>query len=310
MRERIKELIKEIRGIKLAKDYLEEITEERAEQAERYDFVKAELSRLSARIKKLSNPSLLSVVREIQKRKQDKLDLYKQHHLNLALEYNELSKSLQKFDFEIDVLERKISQEASLIAEFKRLVRNEQAAMSAPRIREYKTFLDQLDYKLSLLKELEEAVDQGVRLNRRFNAAMKFIETKASSLYRTSKTEHEINEFNIKGIDKYQEYMINIQHSMMKFEAEVNDVYDTMLSSPHEDRKIAEHFLAEYRMNLINDIHTRMDMNNSYMFLKYHKSVFQGFTRTLRKDMKTLRKEVEQLESTEVSILDSTIHSR
>jgi hypothetical protein len=305
MDDQIKYIVKELRAVKRAKKYLAEIQQVRSEQVRRMKVVEAEIRRELHVIDKLNRNSLLSLLKNLQGRKTEILDIRKQHYLNLALEFNELQKSVARFDFEMEVLERKIEKQEALTASLLGSLRARDTALDSPDLQELRQVVHEIDHKLMLQKELEEAIAEGGRLSRLFTAALHFVKNNSHQVYKVSRSVQKLTHLNSATIEKYQDHMIRIQHSMVKFEAEVNDVYNSIMKFRIENQSIASHFLTEYRMNLINDIHNYMDLASSTTFLKYHKSVVANFLRLLRNDLKTVKRDLQKLEAQEQSFIES-----
>jgi hypothetical protein len=301
--DKIKYILKEIRSVKRAKQYLTEIQQIRTEHHNRQKLIEREIRSELSIIDKLNRTSLLSILKNLQGQKDEFLEIRKQHYLNLALEFNELRKSIARFDFEAEVLERKIQKQDELTATLISNLKARDTALSAPELVDLRNVVCQIDHKLNLQKELEEAIAEGQRLTRLFTAALNFAQKNAQHVYKVSKSKQQLTHLNLAIIEKYQDHMIRIQHSMVKFEAEVNDVYNSIMKFKIESQSIASHFLTEYRMNLINDIHNYMDLGSSYTFLKYHRSVVQSLIKTLRIDLKKLKSDIVLLEEQEAGLI-------
>lgn len=305
MDDKIKDVVKKLRTISLARQHLEGIRIELVQQQKRLVEIEQELASRHDKIEQLNQRNIYSVLKELMGQKTQLLDLHKQHYLNLVLEFNELHLSISKLDYESDVLERKISKQQPLIEDLKDMLKARDALLSNPELRELQEVTRQIDHKLVLIREIEEALTEGKRLNRLFNNALRFIRTHTGHLYKMTRSTDFLSQYDAQVIDKYQMHMVKIQHCMIKFEAEVNDVYNSIMTFKKEGQSISAHFLSEYRMNLINDIHKYIDLGNSEAFLKYHKSVAQNFTRTLRHDLKQSRQELLALEARESEIVDA-----
>lgn len=292
----------EIRAIKLSRQYLAELREMSASQRRRLRTIELELATHASRIEGLNKPSLGALVRELLGRKEQLLEMHRQHYLNLALEYNELQLSLERAAFEKEVLERKISREQEIVSKLKDALKARDALLSTPALRDLQVITQQIDRKQAVIREIEEAIDEGLRLSKLFASAIRFAGKQAGASYKVTKEKDMLSRHEISVIEKYQQHMVGIQHSMLKFEAEVSDVYQSMKTFKVVS-KISDHFLSEYRMNLINDIHRYMDLGNSQVFLRYHHSVVKNFLKTLRDDLRQLRSQLKDLEAREASIV-------
>lgn len=104
MKEDLKNIVKEIRSIKLSKEHLAKLRSVREEQQMRLAEVERKISKNLTKIDRLSRTTLYSLYQKLFGEQEYLFELYKKHYLDLMLEYNELSKSIEKLDFEVDVL--------------------------------------------------------------------------------------------------------------------------------------------------------------------------------------------------------------
>ncbi len=303
MRENLKNIVKEIRSIKLAKDHLAKLRTVRQQQKVRLSEIEKKISDNLTKIDRLSRTTLFSLYQKLFGEQEQLLELYKKHYLDLMLEYNELNKSVEKLDFEIDVLSKRSNKYKEVIRELKAQLRIRERDIQVIKLRDYRRLIKKIDGKLGLIKELEEAIREGSNLNRKFNAAIRFVENKAKELYNNMGDLDAMINHRVKKIDHYQDHLIAIQHSMIKFDAELSDVYREILKDKEFESKIGDQLMREYRINLVNDLDDNESLNNSHQFLKNQKSMIMSLTRTLRKDLKKLKKEVIELEQMEEEII-------
>ncbi len=150
-----------------------------------------------------------------------------------------------------------------------------------------------------MVKELEEAIDQGVILNNKFNKSIKFLKAKAKDYYGIYKSKEAVYTSNVSNISKYQNQLVSIRHCLVKYELEVEDVY-------REISRVKEYsnvFVA-YRANLRRDLHENDSLEDSYTFLKGFKSKVMMITKSLRSDLRKIRKELLQLEEEEQAAIN------
>lgn len=303
MKEDLKNIVKEIRSIKLAKEHLIKLEVVRAEQAQRLEEIENKISENLGRIDKLSRTTFYSLYQKLFGEQDRLLELYKKHYLDLMLEFNELTKSIEKLDFEIGILKGQSKKYKTVLQELKSQLRIRESDISTHSLRKFRHVIRRIDGKLGLIKELEEAIKEGSNLNRKFNAAIRFVENKARELYKNFGDLDSMMNHRVKKIETYQDHLIAIQHSMIKFDAELSDVYREILQDKEFESKIGDQLMKKFRVNLVNDLDENETLNNSHQFLKNQKSMIMSLTRSLRKDVKKLKKEVIELEQIEEEIV-------
>ncbi len=303
MREELKNIVKEIRSIKLANEHLAKLEIVRKEQGTRLEEIEKNISENLVRIDKLSRTTFYSLYQKLFGEQERLLEIYKKHYLDLMLEYNELTKSIEKLDFEIDILKNQSKKYKIALQELKSQLRTRENDIGSSNLRKFRDVIKRIDGKVGLIKELEEAIKEGSNLNRKFNAAIRFVENKAKEVYKNFGDIDTMLNHRVKKIEKYQDYLISIQHSMIKFDAELSDVYREILRDKNFESRIGDQLMKKFRMNLVNDLDENETLNNSHQFLKNQKSLIMSLTRSLRKDVKKLKKEVIELEKLEEEIV-------
>ena len=303
MENKVKTIIEQLRSIEISKVYLKELREKKREYQERITELQELTDNALIEIEQFDNNSFRSVLDKFLKGQKPSLEVAKQYYLDIVLEYNELLKAVGEIDFEIEILKNKISSGDSAKNELKRLLKNERLESGISEVKELKQVNKRIDSLTGLIFEMTEAIDEGKTLNRKFNSAINFLKRLAESIYTEVQDVDEMQSFEVFKLDRYQDHIIKIQHGMMKFEIEVNDIYKILMRDKSMEYSIGGNFLKDCRLNLIADVQSNKQLNNSYRFLESYKSLIMNYARTLRSDIKKVKLELKVLEDKENRIL-------
>lgn len=229
--------------------------------------------------------------------------MVKEHYLYKSLEYNELVKENELLEYELDVLSKKIRDEGIVLSEFKAKLRLELQSLGHGKLKEYAYTIEKIEKNVSISKEIEEAITEGVLLNKRINSVITFLSHEANQKY-FSKNNQIIEILNIpRGkIDTYQKLIIKTRHALLKFEVEINDVYRQVFDEDNPSRTLGSDLLQEYKTSLMTDFKLQTSLFNSLELIRTLKSNVMGLTQSLRKDLKSLRQELQKLESKEMEL--------
>ncbi len=258
---------------------------------ERLESQKIELSRLNARIHstirtmdKSQKPSFTRLVKTILGTDEELLELHKRHYLNLVLQQNELEKSVLDTETEIDLLQPTIKDADRLRREIKSLVRKTADHPASPEVNKLREIMKESERLISLQCEIEEAITIGAALNRKFNTAIKFLERFAKELHGAHRNKDELIGFEVLHLDQYQQHIVVLKHYLIKFESELNDVYDKLLSNSQVQlRSLHKSFIEEYRLTLLAEIEDHTGLVGSHLFLKRPKEHSDVTDQSLKK---------------------------
>jgi len=220
--------------------------------------------------------------------------------LSLSFDYNELKKAIKLIDFELDLIEKKAQsyedkKETSRIAILK--IESGISDVDLYRFREVATILE---YKIGLANEMEEAIAQGVILNKKFNTGLKYIETLIELSLDSKSKPYSYSNFRFDRLEKYQTIIIRIEFELLKFKKEYNDVHEHFFGNDSQSESHLENFLKEMRHNLMTDIRGKKGLKNSLKILTSFKTTIMSIVRTLRSDVRKFHKEILDLEKREL----------
>ena len=115
----------------------------------------------------------------------------------------------------------------------------------------------------------------------------------------------ELNNYKVSEIEKYQDYIIAINHAFIRYVGEVNDVYSIILDSSESPDKFLKNFMNHYRFNLINDMRRAKNMKSSFKFLQRYKDTLLSLNTSFKTDLKTIDNHIKELEIKEAELLST-----
>lgn len=308
MNRNIKNIILDLKQIELLDIHLKTLLQKRTVYEKRLNQLAKELEIQNNQIQKLAKINIKSLYLKMIKKLELQLELYQKHYLQTALEYNDLIKSLELIDFEIRITKEKKEIESSKKLEFRRKLKKYKAKALNENLLEYREVIGKIEYNLKLSKELEEAIKEGSSVNRKFNSTLNLVKDAANKIYsKKKKNVEELNSFKVSEIEKYQNHIVSINHSFLKYTSEINDVYNVILESDQAPPKMMNNFMNHYRINLSNDLRKAKDLKNSYKFLKRYKDLILNLNRTLRSDLKQVKAKISELEEMESKLMSKIL---
>ncbi len=304
MDNKLKELVKELKRIDIISNQKEILKTNRSRLIQRRDRIEELLDNKEIEIDKLSRLTLSYLIKQILNRRESSLESVKHEYLNLSIEFNSLTQSIEKVDFELGVLERRRENSSEIREQIRAYFLQEETRLSSTLMLEYRKVAKRLLHKLEVYYELEEAVTQGMRINRKMNSAIKYLEREAERLSDNEYSRKQIVHYQLRKLEKYQKYVIDINHNFVMYESELNDVYRIIFSDQNYSSRYLEDFMSNYRINLLTDLSNKKTLNSSWSFIKRYKEIILNLNRILRKDMKQIMKEIRKLEKREEELVE------
>ena len=299
-------IIEEIKSIEMLESHLSLLRERLAEYEDDLKNVSIGLERKVGKLDSLKRISILSLFKKLVGDHSKSLALYEQHYLDLSLEYNDLVKSIDLIEYEIDLIEKK----SSGLLQQKEIFKSELVRIEAENVPlsllPYRQLLDDMSYNIRLIKELEEAIKAGQAINRKFNSALRFTKKVVNELYAREKDLDKLGDIRINSIDKFHNHLVAINHAFIKYQSELEDVYREILNEEtHLDDGPLASFMNLYRERLTQDLRKAKGLDYTYKFLKNYKEIIMTLNRSLRSDLKQCRKTLDELQQKEQEVLQS-----
>jgi len=295
MNSSISELILKIKAARRSKTLVSELKAHLEDETVRFNDLSHKLDVIGRRIQKLEKHALIHNYFKLISQNKDILEIEKDHYFDLVLEFNEIKQSIHLIKIQIEDEKSKSSELKWLKAEFKNALDKSNSVVLDVRLNVYKRIFKEIEYHMGLVRELEEAIKEGVSLNRKFNSAIKFLEATAKSIFKQNKSKADLKNYKIKSVTQYHTHIIKIKHNLFLFESEVNDVYREILKDNTLTNHLVANFKDEYRFVLLRDMKKSKNLDHSYSFMKKHKQIHMSIVRSLRQDLKKVKKRLRLL---------------
>jgi len=303
LKQDLKDIIQQLKSIEISQKHLRKLQEVRVLYCVELDDLKRSISKSSSFIESLDRVSFYSIYSKLLRTREANLSMHKRYFLEQSLKYNELLKALELLDFEIEILTNKVLKLSQIKKKFKKIIEERNIKIRNINVIKFRNLVTSIDRKLILIKEIEEAIAQGVTLNKILNKTINHLKKEAHRIFKSFKNEEILKAYDISKLQKYQQNLVSIKHGLIKYEIEIEDVYKELLNSRDYDNSLVSTFVQEYRINLLNDLTSTTELNSSFIYLKNFKSVIMSLTRNLRSDLKKLKKELIELERNELDML-------
>ncbi len=305
MNANISKLIKELEAVEITKSHIKELNKLLKASELRIREIDEEIKSKVSKIETLEQSSFQRLYLTLTRNYKNVLDITKEHYILLCLEYNELQKERELLKYEIKVLTKKTVKITAIKAKLREVIKEEaELLIDQSKIKVYKKLVTKLERKYRIEKEMEEAIDEGVFLNKKFNDAIKYLMKIPKHVYDIQKDIKDLKEYDGESIGKFQEKVLRIKHSMVKFKSEVNEVFVQLNLVKDDYNYYSASFIMEYRKKLARDIILNKGLNKSLIHLDEQKKLVLEFTKTLRKDLRKVRKEISLLEEDEMETLN------
>ncbi len=304
---KLKKLIQEYYSFKLAKTHLKNLKTKKKEcelklaQIEKY--VDQSYTALSKKERRMN-----SLFGKILAKKGSALE--NQQYLKSVLHFNECIDSLELIEFEIGILKTKISNNLNIEKELKEFLKNEVDALIKikPKLgRRIKAAHNKYKHTIGLLKEIDEALTSGLVARKEINKLLSVLrkasrtEIWGKSFVETQKKKK--NKFSL--IDKSTAKSVKTKMLLLKFEAELKDVFKVKGLKYYSEYSEFEQFTAIYYDNLITDWVLSKKIINVILNVETVRDIVNLQLRALRSDKTKARKEIEKIDNEINRIINS-----
>ncbi len=303
MTEEIRNTIFKLKSTEIAAQYLERLYEERKNLLDRCDVLNGILENKFQDIETLTSNTLKSIYLRLLKNRDAVLEIEKQRYLEISIEFKEVNKSVEQVNYEIGILEPKISAIEVLKAELKDHISNYIPKAKNSTLTKFRSIIQKSQSNLEIIKEIEEAIEQGVIVNNHSNKILKYLKKEAQEVYNEFRDKTKIKEFQVFRIDRYQDLIIALRHYLIKYDVEVADVYEIILDDATYNSPKLTTAIVEYRENLVSDLFNSKTLGKSFQLVQRIKSHAMSITKSLRSDLRKLKKKQIVLDKEESEMM-------
>lgn len=294
MKEEAKEIIKQLRILHLTQCYLDNLIDLDKQYEQRLVELEDHLTQYSDKIEKLENAFV--IFNSAKNRNQ----FFRENYLGLSLEYNRLSKTIQNIKKEIYDLQKSLVESDGKAELLKRRLADLEIEYTKPSAVLYADILKRHKELIIIKFELEEAISVGVKLNKRYNDALKFLELPEQRAFFFGAD----NPFLAPQmtLDKLHSLMSRLDRLSLEYDTEMQDVavfkgYELVRTYP---------FRAEM-ITAYNNVLAQFEKHRGYailkeFFMRYKKRTMDT-TKALRTHLRSLKKEIVLVEEEEAEMM-------
>lgn len=298
----LKNLIKSIKSAQIAEALVKELKLKKKEQQLRLIELTRIIEKENREINLLTNFSIRYIFRRLSGKINQNLELRNDFYLSISLQYNELIKSNNLIDYELDLLNYKVKKLPILTEQLKDYMIQKEGTLPSQHLNDYKIVIRKLEKLIKSANEIDEAIIEGVKVNKKFNKIINFLKNEENNIQISI-----YDNYKMKKLDRYQSQLVEIQIALLKFKKEYNDVHKELFGEINYSNSLIQNFIDQLRTNLITDFNGRSGLKHSLQILQNFKSNIMTLTKTLRSDVRKIDKEIVELEKEEFLLLENII---
>lgn len=227
----IHDLVRKVKTIDLAKSHIHHVRARLKHAINEEARLGELLNDKYETVEKLKSSSIPRLFKSILGSKEDEIEMERQEYLQVVLQYNDARKSIELFEFELEVLKNQITQETEIKEKLEEAIRLHRADIfkAYPKIADrVNTIQDDIKAQVANQKELEEALEVGTQLIESLAAIIKNLKHASdwgdwedNQLSRRLEVQAK-NLF----VDKAMALVYKTQMLFVKFDKELEDIHD------------------------------------------------------------------------------------
>jgi len=236
--------------------HYDRLTERHARESVRMKEMSLVLRKEERDVEKLERTGVRSLFLRILGDKDKQLEKERQEYLQIALEYNEISKSLELIDYELDLLERKLANRSNIDNRYQDLIHameHELLSSGSEAGEKLLSITKKLEQNQVLLRDIDEAIDAGLEANSLIQKLEKRLKEARDWGHWDMYGSDGGGWLKHRAIDRAREYLHRVRHALIRFENELRDVYpDARINVDVRIDRI-DNFFDVFFDNLISD---------------------------------------------------------
>ena len=292
---RLTHLLHQIRSLSKAKERIDVLLKERGSINNNI----RQMERVMNKIVKNAFPNSRSpqklVFSFLQSLEDKALEIQKEEYFRAALNYNELVKSRELLDYEMDILNGKISKEDDYQQQLEELLRHRVGIFAMKKHQELSILVERLDDLSKLLLELVDAVAVAASIEKLLKRAQKEWAKQDQRVYRMKIDRVENFNINITVLSDLHDMMIEINRRYIIMQAEINDILNHFryISGPKTEYRT--NFLSTFKDVIVDDIKAHKKSNSTPIFIDSQLVHISRVLKSLRKDRDATRRRIARL---------------
>ncbi len=224
------------------------------------------------------------------------LEIEKEQYFRICLRHNELVKSLNLIDFEIDVLKKKIADFPNTERKLQELLQHRIEMFNLKQHQDLALATEKLDLKNKLLTELVEAVAAAVVVEKLLKKAAKIWQKNKRYLHKIRYKHVNILQVNLKKTSELHDLIIEINRRYMVLQGELNDILNhfTFIKAKHKGYR--QNLLASFEEAILDDMRKKKETHNTEQFIELSLSHVHRLLEALRRDRDNTRSACRRLQ--------------
>lgn len=299
----IENLIKELKGIELAKSYYKDILFTLKELHQEKSEYEELLGESLKKVQQSESINYKSLFNKLVGRHTKILEIQKQEYLRITLEFNEINKSINVLNYEKELIEDKIDRELELQTNLKTKLRNIHVVIKDENLNNFKKVYKAIEDQLRLLKEIEEAIRVSQEVIILIESAEEYLTLGGRKEQLVGLSIEMILDDKDFDIIKLQELISKIKFKLQEFETEMGDLFGHLSLKTIETNKYSENFGKMFREIVLLDWQKNNSLLNSIEFLKNYKISMKENQRLLDKDRDQIQGYLKYLETQKDQLL-------
>ncbi len=257
LHQELKEALMQLKQVQKVRAHFTQMKQQLKQELEDLALLEKQLKKEQRDVEKLEQTSLRSMFRKVLGDREQQLEKERQEYLAVSLKFNELSKSVDLLTYELEVLEKKLTNEEQLSRKVEVLMkkREEELMKMDPVIgRKLLGIHRDIDKKHIALKDVDEAIAMGTK-------AFQILQQMIVDL-RKARNWGQYDMMSDRGvasfvkhrtIDNARNLATEARHYLMRFREELQDVYQDVQLTIHIDLGNFSRFTDIFFDNLISD---------------------------------------------------------
>ena len=297
---RIKNNLENYKALQIAQSHLDVVVENLKTAYEERKKMEKSLDKELKDVERLQSTSIKSVFYNILGSKEDQLDIERQEYLEANLKFNESLKNVDLLEFEKDLLEKKTQQIPSLINELNELKKLRKTEILRGGNQNLKSELENSIYKLDsailLKKELEEAINEGIKSQKLVEIIISYLrKARDWGRWDTNRNNRRGDYMRHRAIDNAFKYISKTQYQLDRFNQELADLgaKEFMFATKNLNFKRFRDFFFD---NLISDWIIQQRIKSTISSMEMTTDQIKRIILSLNHDLKLAEKNYTELE--------------
>ena len=295
----LKETIEKFRTLEKVKAYHAELNDRLVKENNNLTRLEKQLKKEERDVKRLERTGVTGMFHKILGDREKQLEKERQEYLHVALKYNELIKSVELVQFELNVLSKKLNDYDLVREKYESLLKareKELLALGGATGSQLMSLSEQIDQKHILLQDIDEAIVAG-------RDAYKYITTMEKRL----KEARDWGQWDMYGgdngsgwmkhhaVDRAREVLHKARHSLIRFDKELRDVYADKYLDLNVGVEDIDRFLDIFLDNIIVDWVVQRKIKRALRNVQKIRAEIGSAMKRLKADIPVTKLEIEDL---------------